>query len=169
MHDSGGKDNVEEKQGVKIGMPIIGGLIAAILGGIVWAAIAAMTEYEVGLIAILIGALTGYAVVLFSNKRIATVHKVIAVLFALVGILLGKYLTVVYFTSELFGDVSVMELVFDSEMISAFVETFQDYFSQPIDLLFIVLAIVSAWQIPGRMARTSLATDASSSDHAPRA
>jgi hypothetical protein len=160
---------VEEKQGIKIGMPIVGGLLAAVVGGIVWAVIAAMTERELGLIAIVIGALTGYAVVLFSNKRIATVHKVIAVIFALIGILLGKYLTVVYFTSELFSDASVMDLVFDGEMVSAFVETFTDYFSEPVDLLFIVLAIVSAWQIPGRMAKTSLASDASSSDHAPRA
>ena len=60
---------MEEKQGVKIGMPIIGGLIAAILGGVVWAAIAAMTEYEVGLIAILVGVLCGYAVVLFLTNR----------------------------------------------------------------------------------------------------
>ncbi|OPG94811.1 hypothetical protein B2I21_29500 [Chryseobacterium mucoviscidosis] len=150
-------------------MPIVGGLLAAVVGGIVWAVIAAMTERELGLIAIVIGALTGYAVVLFSNKRIATVHKVIAVIFALIGILLGKYLTVVYFTSELFSDASVMNLVFDGEMVSAFVETFTDYFSEPVDLLFIVLAIVSAWQIPGRMAKTSLASDASSSDHAPRA
>ncbi|WP_024629010.1 MULTISPECIES: hypothetical protein [unclassified Paenibacillus] len=160
---------MEEKQGIKIGMPIVGGLLAAVVGGIVWAVIAAMTERELGLIAIVIGALTGYAVVLFSNKRIATVHKVIAVIFALIGILLGKYLTVVYFTSELFSDASVMNLVFDGEMVSAFVETFTDYFSEPVDLLFIVLAIVSAWQIPGRMAKTSLASDASSSDHAPRA
>ncbi|QOS82541.1 hypothetical protein JNUCC31_19265 [Paenibacillus sp. JNUCC31] len=150
-------------------MPIVGGLLAAIVGGIVWAVIAALTERELGLIAIVIGALTGYAVVLFSNKRIATVHKVIAVIFALIGILLGKYLTVVYFTSELFSDAGMMDLVFDGEMVSAFVDTFTDYFSEPIDLLFIVLAIVSAWQIPGRMARTSLASNASSSDHAPRA
>ncbi|WP_228469106.1 hypothetical protein [Paenibacillus sp. JNUCC31] len=160
---------MEEKQGIKIGMPIVGGLLAAIVGGIVWAVIAALTERELGLIAIVIGALTGYAVVLFSNKRIATVHKVIAVIFALIGILLGKYLTVVYFTSELFSDAGMMDLVFDGEMVSAFVDTFTDYFSEPIDLLFIVLAIVSAWQIPGRMARTSLASNASSSDHAPRA
>jgi hypothetical protein len=160
---------VEEKQGIKIGMPIVGGLLAAVVGGIVWAVIAAMTERELGLIAIVIGALTGYAVVLFSNKRIATVHKAIAVIFALIGILLGKYLTVVYFTSELFSDASMLDLVFDGEMVSAFVETFTDYFSEPVDLLFIVLAIVSAWQIPGRMAKTSLASDASSSDHAPRA
>ncbi|WP_053784158.1 hypothetical protein [Paenibacillus xylanivorans] len=160
---------MEEKQGIKIGMPIVGGLLAAVIGGIVWAVIAAMTERELGLIAIVIGALTGYAVVLFSNKQIATVHKVIAVIFALIGILLGKYLTVVYFTSELFSDASMMDLVFDGEMVSAFVETFTDYFSEPVDLLFIVLAIVSAWQIPGRMAKTSLASDASSSDHAPRA
>ncbi|SEK80976.1 hypothetical protein [Paenibacillus sp. OK003] len=158
-----------EKQGIKIGMPIVGGLLAAIVGGIVWAVIAAMTERELGLIAIVIGALTGYAVVLFSNKRIATVHKAIAVIFALIGILLGKYLTVVYFTSELFSDAGMMDLVFDGEMVSAFVDTFMDYFSEPVDLLFIVLAIVSAWQIPGRMAKTSLASDASSSDHAPRA
>ncbi|RAW10206.1 hypothetical protein DC345_29525 [Paenibacillus taichungensis] len=160
---------MEEKQGIKIGMPIVGGLLAAVVGGIVWAVIAAMTERELGLIAIVIGALTGYAVVLFSNKRIATVHKAIAVIFALIGILLGKYLTVVYFTSELFSDASMLDLVFDGEMVSAFVETFTDYFSEPVDLLFIVLAIVSAWQIPGRMAKTSLASDASSSDHAPRA
>ncbi|WP_426253314.1 hypothetical protein [Paenibacillus pabuli] len=160
---------MEEKQGIKIGMPIIGGLVAAIVGGIVWAVIAALTERELGLIAIVIGALTGYAVVLFSNKQIATVHKVIAVIFALIGILLGKYLTVVYFTSELFSDAGMMDLVFDGEMVSAFAETITDYFSEPMDLLFIVLAIVSAWQIPGRMARTSLASDASSSDHAPRA
>ncbi|MDN4604803.1 hypothetical protein P5G61_26495 [Paenibacillus sp. F6_3S_P_1C] len=160
---------MEEKQGIKIGMPIVGGLLAAVVGGIVWAVIAAMTERELGLIAIVIGALTGYAVVLFSNKQIATVHKVIAVIFALIGILLGKYLTVVYFTSELFSDANMMDLVFDGEMVSAFVETFTDYFSEPVDLLFIVLAIVSAWQIPGRMAKTSLASDASSSDHAPRA
>lgn len=160
---------MEEKQGIKIGMPIVGGLLAAIVGGVVWAVIAAMTERELGLIAIVIGALTGYAVVLFSNKRIATVHKAIAVIFALIGILLGKYLTVVYFTSELFSDASMLDLVFDGEMVSAFVDTFMDYFSEPVDLLFIVLAIVSAWQIPGRMAKTSLASDASSSDHAPRA
>ncbi|SEB00247.1 hypothetical protein SAMN04487896_4520 [Paenibacillus sp. ov031] len=160
---------MEEKQGIKIGMPIVGGLLAAVVGGIVWAVIAAMTERELGLIAIVIGALTGYAVVLFSNKRIATVHKAIAVIFALIGILLGKYLTVVYFTSELFSDASMLDLVFDGEMVSAFVDTFTDYFSEPVDLLFIVLAIVSAWQIPGRMAKTSLASDASSSDHAPRA
>ncbi|PWW44808.1 MULTISPECIES: hypothetical protein [Paenibacillus] len=158
-----------EKQGIKIVMPIVGGLLAAIVGGIVWAVIAAMTERELGLIAIVIGALTGYAVVLFSNKRIATVHKAIAVIFALIGILLGKYLTVVYFTSELFSDAGMMDLVFDGEMVSAFVDTFMDYFSEPVDLLFIVLAIVSAWQIPGRIAKTSLASDASSSDHAPRA
>jgi len=160
---------VEEKQGIRIGLPIIGGLIAAIVGGAVWAAIAASTEYEVGLIAILIGALTGYSVVLFSNKRIATVHKIIAVIFALLGILLGKYLTVIYFTSQLFGDIGMMELAFDVEIIREFFATITDYFSEPIDLLFIVLAIVSAWQIPGRMAKTSLASSASSSDQAPRA
>ena len=160
---------MEEKQGVKIGMPIIGGLIAAILGGVVWAAVAAMTEYEVGLIAILVGVLCGYAVVLFSNKQIATVHKIIAVVFSLIGILLGKYLTVVYFTAQLYTDMSMMKLVFNGEMISAFVETFTEYFSEPIDLLFVVLAIVSAWQIPGRMAKTSMASEASTSDQTPRA
>ncbi|WP_240636857.1 hypothetical protein [Paenibacillus silvae] len=160
---------MEEKQGVKIGMPIIGGLIAAILGGVVWAAVAAMTEYEVGLIAILAGVLCGYAVVLFSNKQIATVHKIIAVVLSLIGILLGKYLTVVYFTAQLYTDMSMMNLVFNGEMISAFVETFTEYFSEPIDLLFVVLAIVSAWQIPGRMAKTSMASEASTSDQTPRA
>ncbi|PYE42717.1 hypothetical protein DFQ00_13432 [Paenibacillus barcinonensis] len=160
---------MEKKQGITIGMPMIGGLIAAILGGVVWAAVAAMTEYEVGLIAILVGVLCGYAVVLFSNKQIATVHKIIAVAFSLVGILLGKYLTVVYFTAELYTDMGVMSLMFKGEMISAFAETFAEYFSEPIDLLFVVLAIVSAWQIPGRMAKTSMAAEAQAPNQAPGA
>ena len=159
---------MESVKRISIVLPIVGALIAAVLGGALWAVIAAQTEKEIGLIAIVIGAMAGYAVVLFSNKRIATIHKIIAVVFSLVGILLGKYFTVTYFTAELFNDTSVMDLVFTGDMISAFAETIQEYFSDPLDALFILLAVVSAWQIPGRMAKTSLASEASSGE-APRA
>lgn len=159
---------MEGEKRISIVLPIVGALIAAVLGGALWAVIAAQTEKEIGLIAIVIGAMAGYAVVLFSNKRIATIHKIIAVVFSLVGILLGKYFTVTYFTAELFNDTSVMDLVFTGEMISAFAENIQEYFSDPLDALFILLAVVSAWRIPGRMAKTSLASEASSGQ-APRA
>ncbi|WP_339276158.1 hypothetical protein MKY59_04270 [Paenibacillus sp. FSL W8-0426] len=159
---------MESEKRISIVLPIVGALIAAILGGALWAVIAAQTEKEIGLIAIVIGAMAGYAVVLFSNKRIATIHKIIAVVFSLVGILLGKYFTATYFTAELFNDTSVMDLVFTGEMISAFAENIQEYFSDPLDALFILLAVVSAWRIPGRMAKTSLASEASSGE-APRA
>lgn len=158
---------MESEKRISIVLPIVGALIAAVLGGALWAVIAAQTEKEIGLIAIVIGAMAGYAVVLFSNKRIATIHKIIAVVFSLVGILLGKYFTVTYFAAEI-NDTSVMDLVFTGEMISAFAETIQEYFSDPLDALFILLAVVSAWRIPGRMAKTSLASEASSGE-APRA
>ena len=48
---------------------IIGGLIGALIGGGIWAAIALITDYEVGYVAIGIGFLAGGGVVLLGKRR----------------------------------------------------------------------------------------------------
>ncbi len=78
-----------------------GGLIGAILGGVLWAKCLQWTGSTAGYVAIGIGVLTGFGMLLTSSQSIdpmAQKHWLIlsvgAAFFALVGIVIGKYLDV---------------------------------------------------------------------------
>ncbi|MDQ0091997.1 steroid 5-alpha reductase family enzyme [Paenibacillus anaericanus] len=130
----------------KIGMSVIGALLAAIVGGAVWALIAITTEYELGIIAWAIGGLAGYAVSYFAGKRTSVTIQLIAVIASVLGILLGKYFIVAYFYNyESFNG------MFSSEVFSFFKETFVELF-EIMDLVFVAFAVVTAWQLPNKLA-----------------
>jgi len=129
----------------KIALPILGALLSAVVGGVVWAAIVAWTNYELGIVAWAIGGLAGYAVANLANKQVSAAHQVIAVLASLIGILLGKYFSFGYIYSE------GVSGIFDSEVMTVFQENFSSLFSA-MDIVFIALAVVSAWQLPRRIA-----------------
>lgn len=103
------------------------------------------TEHEYGIVAWAIGGLTGYAVFLASGRQVGTPHKVVAVIAGLLGILLGKYSALGYFYNE---DLSGL---FEAEVFSYFVENFTAFFGFA-DLIFILLAVATAWELPNRLA-----------------
>ena len=70
-----------------------GGLIGAILGGLLWAKYIQWTGLAAGWVAFAIGVFTGLGVLLTSRSRKISV-SLIASLFAIIGILWGKYLDV---------------------------------------------------------------------------
>lgn len=70
-----------------------GALLGAIIGGILWAKYINWTGMTAGWVALVIGLLTGLGAVLTSRSRRITIASVAAV-FAIMGILLGKYLDV---------------------------------------------------------------------------
>ena len=75
-------------------LPALGaGLVAAIVGGVIWGLIVKISDYEVGIIAWGIGFVAGTAVVFASRGAKGQRLQVIAVVSALVGVLLGKYLS----------------------------------------------------------------------------
>jgi acyl carrier protein len=82
----------EEVTATSIGVAIASGAVAAIIGGIIWGLIVIATDYEIGYMATGIGLLTGFAVVFFSGKK-GLILQIIAVVSALVGIVVGKYIT----------------------------------------------------------------------------
>ncbi|MWC27738.1 hypothetical protein [Paenibacillus sp. MMS18-CY102] len=125
-------------------LPVIGALAAAIIGGGLWAAIAVWTDYELGLIAWVIGGMAGYAVSYLSGGLATQAHRAIAVIASLIGIVLGKYFLFSYVIND------GMSGMFNSELITLFRENFSEFF-QGMDIVFVVLAIVTAWQIPGRL------------------
>lgn len=127
----------------KIGLPILYALIGALIGGIVWGLIAVLFDYELGLVAWAIGGLTGYAVVFASKGSITTLHQIVAVITSLVGIILGKYFSFAYWFNEGF------EGMFDSFTFAYFRAYFTELFGG-MDIIFVLLAIITAWQIPGK-------------------
>lgn len=127
----------------KIGLSILSALLGALIGGIIWALIAILFDYELGLVSWAIGGLTGYAVVFSAKESVNQLHQIIAVITSLIGIVLGKYFTFGYFFNEGF------EGMFNSYTFSFFKAYFLDLFGG-MDIIFILLAIVTAWQIPGK-------------------
>ncbi len=127
----------------KIGLSILYALLGALIGGIIWGLIAVLFDYELGLVAWAIGGLTGYAVVLAAKGSVTQSHQIIAVITSLIGIILGKYFSFGYWFNEGF------EGMFDSMTFAYFRAYFFDLFGG-MDIVFVLLAIITAWQIPGR-------------------
>ncbi|TJY42286.1 hypothetical protein E5161_09815 [Cohnella pontilimi] len=127
-------------------LPTIGALAAAVIGGVLWALIAVVTDYELGLVAWAIGGMSGYAVSYLSGRRTGVTHQIIAVVASLIGILLGKYFIFAYMFNE------GMTGMFDSVTFTLFQEVFSDLFGG-MDIVFVLLAVVTAWQLPPKLAR----------------
>jgi hypothetical protein len=130
---------------------LAGGILAAIVGGIVWGLIVILTDYEVGFVAWGIGFLAGFLVVRFAGGRKGVPLQAIAIVSSLVGIVLGKYIAYVYFLKEAVREQVSEEAAdsigyFDTDVMSAFREDFSNVFGG-FDLLWAGLAIFTAWSM----------------------
>jgi hypothetical protein len=134
---------------------VLGGIVGALIGAAIWAAVAYFTDYEIGYVAIAVGLLTGVFAVLFSGGRRGIPIQLIAVLTALLGIVVGKYAAFymlgVKFLNEQAGRDITADLLRE---VSPFqIETIQGIAQeivaaiQPIDALFVVLAVFAAIRI----------------------
>ena len=125
------------------------GLVAAIAGGVVWGLIVKWSEYEIGIVAWGIGFLVGAAVVAAGRGRKGPALQAVAVVCALVGILLGKYLGYAFAVQEQLEELSAalgVEVgLFSAEMWSAFREDLGSVFGL-FDVLWIGLALYTAWR-----------------------
>ena len=130
----------------------IAAVVAAIVGGIVWGVIVVATDYEIGIVAWALGALAGYAVVYAASGRKGTPLQAIAVVASLLGILIGKYVTFAYELKKAAKDVAGQAAAdavsyFSSDTISDFFHH-MDLVLSWYDLLWVGLAVWTAWKIP---------------------
>src|SRR5699024_2954234 len=123
-----------------LGLSAIAAIVAAIVGGIVWAVIAITMYSELAIVAWGIGGLAGYAVSLPSKDNMSGIYKIVAVLASFFGIVLCKY---IFFSNQFRGG------LFDSYTINVFFKNLGLYFGA-MDILFVILAVVTAWQIPSQ-------------------
>ena len=127
---------------------VAAGLLAAIVGGVVWGLIVKISDYEVGIVAWGIGFVAGTAVVLATRGGKAPHLQVIAVASALIGVLLGKYLSFAFSVQEDADSIGVSIGILSSEMFRFFRENLSDVFGL-FDLLWVAFAVFTAWRIPG--------------------
>lgn len=131
---------------------VIGGGLAAIVGGAAWGLIVNLSGYEIGYAAWGIGLVAGFGVLLFARGRTGVALQIIAVISSFVGILIGKYFTFFHVLKEVIEEDYGPEA---ASTISIFSGKVIDFFfskivamSSPYDILWIILAVGTAWSIP---------------------
>lgn len=144
----------EEEFSGEVLMPaLLGGFIAAIVSGAVWAAIAIWTGYEVSYVAIGVGLLCGLGVVMLSQGKRGLPLQIVAVAASVLGIVIGKYGTYQHVFQESLkamenGAVIAAEFsLFSIGMIQLFMADLSNMVGG-YDLLWIGLAVYTAWSIP---------------------
>jgi signal peptidase I len=125
----------EQEEGPSLALPVLAGLVAAVAGGLAWGLLVEWTGYEVGIAAWGVGALVGYAILAAAEGRKASELQVAAVMLALLGVLLGKYLAFA-FVNDL-GALSGDTVTFFRESLSQLFGLF--------DVVWIGLAVATAW------------------------
>ncbi|MBD0338163.1 MAG: hypothetical protein ICV67_02625 [Thermoleophilia bacterium] len=131
-------------------MAALAGLAAAVAGGVVWGLIARWSGYEVGFVAWGIGFLVATAVLVGARGGRGLRYQLAAVVLALLGILIGKYLGFAWTLAEIVeeeGITGVSFPVFSRDTWDAFMDARGEVWSV-FDLLWIGLAVFTAFRIP---------------------
>ena len=100
--------NSEKQNLMNLVLAPTGGLFGAVIGGVLWAKCFQWTGQTGGWVAVAIGILTGLGVLLTSRSRRISV-SLIAAVFAIVGIFVGKYLDVKWNAPKTVGIIEAHE------------------------------------------------------------
>jgi hypothetical protein len=139
----------EDRSAASVYVPaILAGIAAAIVGGVVWGLIVKSTDYEVGFVAWGIGFLAAMAILFATRGRRGLPLQLIAIVCALLGIAIGKYLSFAWVLSDFAqeqtgGAVDIP--VFSRDTIDLFFDELGGVFDW-IDLLWAGLAVFTAWK-----------------------
>ena len=135
---------------------VLGGLLVAVLGGAIWGAVVAATNYEIGYLAWGLGLAAGLVVVKATGGKKGLIPQVIAVVSSVGGILLGKYFTFYYFfkqavTKQAAANPAAEEFlkgvsVYSPEIIKTFLGSLKEIVTGH-DALWIILAVFTAWSM----------------------
>ncbi|MBN4076405.1 hypothetical protein JYT16_01670 [Gemmatimonas aurantiaca] len=136
---------IREEQNLVNG--IMGGAIAALVGGGVWAGVTVLSGWQIGWMAIGIGFIVGYAIRTF-GKGMDMSFGVSGAALSLVGCLAGNLFTIVYYIGEESGMPigEVFSILDMNTTIEMMLETFA-----PMDLLFYGLALYYGYKYSFRV------------------
>jgi hypothetical protein len=121
------------------------GLIGALVGAAVWAGFAIAADMSIGVIAVLVGALTGVGVNAGAGLERRPALQLLASGLAVIGLVAAKYIVFAYVVVKV-GHARGMSVgYFGSVTVGAFPHALVNTF-RPLDLLWLVLAIGAAYR-----------------------
>jgi hypothetical protein len=127
-------------------MGFAGGVIAALLGAIVWAVVTVTTGYQIGYMAVGIGLLVGFSV-RFLGKGMDQIFGIMGAVLALAGCLIGNFFSIIGYVGQS-EDVGYLQLLTEIDyglvpdiMIEAF---------SPMDILFYGIAVYEGYKFSFR-------------------
>ena len=125
---------------------ILAGFIAAIMGAILWGIITVATEYQIGYMALAVGAGVGFAI-RFAGKGIDQIFGYWGAGIALFGVLLGNLLSIIGFiaNAEGLGYIETLVLIDYNYIPELMMETFSG-----IDLFFYGIAAYEGFKFAFR-------------------
>ena len=141
------KDNVSElKNEQNFPKAIIAGIAAGIVGALLWGAITVKTGYQIGFMAIGVGALVGLCI-RFVGKGMDQKFGLVGGGIALLSCLIGNLFSIVGFiaTSENMEYLEVVELIGMSDLLSIMMESFEI-----VDILFYAIAAYEGYKFSFR-------------------
>jgi hypothetical protein len=123
-------------------LALAGGVVAALIGAALWAVVANITGYKIGLMAVAVGFLVGFAVQ-YLGKGIERPYQYLGALCALFGCLLGNYFAGVGLVAQAAHvDFFTALSRFPLDKIGLLMrDTFQ-----PMDLLFYAFAVYEGYR-----------------------
>lgn len=129
-----------------LGAGVAGGVAAALLGAVAWAAVTVATGYQIGWMAIAVGFLVGWTMRAL-GKGVDRVFGVVGAVLALAGCVVGNVLSVYGFAASQMEIplTEVIAMVDFATVVDIMVETFS-----PMDLLFYGLAVYEGYQLSFR-------------------
>ena len=164
----------EMTEGANMVRALLFGLAAGTVGAAIWFAIVVVTNYEVGLLAVLIGAMVGTAVMIGSGRKRNLQLQLLSVLITVAAMAVAEYFIVRHFVVEYLvqhgqATSAQVPLFLPLEMAWDFVVgALQD---DPLTLLFWGIAVWTAFRVPRaqKVAKVPVATPATQLPPAPPA
>lgn len=138
----------EQQLGGRLPMALAAGGLGALVAAGIWAAIVVFTEYEVGIVAVLVGWLAGFGVKLGAGKARGKALQVSAASLAVFGLLVAKYFIFAHFFAEgVLEEEGIALGPFDPVILEVFPVALPSMLSA-FDLLWVFLALTTAWKLP---------------------
>lgn len=134
----------EETRNPNIPMSFVVGLGGAIVASLIWYFFVTLTEWQIGIIAILMGWLVGQGVVWGAGHKRGTSLRWISVTLTLIAIFFSEYLILNHFLHEAGVPINLT--------IGQFFEIYGAYLSEGagfLDILFFGIALWQAYATPG--------------------
>lgn len=124
-------------------LAFIAGLLAAAAGAGIWAGITVLTGYQIGFMAIGVGALVALSI-RAAGKGLSRKFQVLGALLSLLGCAVGNFLTVCYYIAqnESMGFIEVLTLINPASIPDLMISTFS-----AMDALFYGIAVYEGYRL----------------------